>query len=242
MYHNLFYLYAMLTVTEENYLKALFQLTVERTNKKDAGTNELAAHLSIKPATANDMLKKLKEKKMIDYEKYGKSSLTKEGRKKAIEVIRKHRLWETFLFEKLEFSWDEVHEVAEQLEHIRSAKLVDKLDRFLNFPAFDPHGDSIPDKKGEMKLLSKKTLDEEEIGHQCTMIAVKDNTAAFLQYVDRVGLGINKKIKVIDKQTYDDLIEIEVNGERSSVSPKFASNIVIVCEECAQKKVRVKKL
>ncbi|MEP7164167.1 MAG: metal-dependent transcriptional regulator [Ferruginibacter sp.] len=220
----------MLSYTEENYLKGLLQLTQERGNKTDAGTNELAAHLKVKPATANDMLKKLKEKKLIEYEKYGKSSLTKEGRKKAIEVVRKHRLWETFLFEKLAFSWDEVHEVAEQLEHIQSPKLVDKLDEFLNFPAFDPHGDAIPNKKGEMKQLSKRTLDEEEAGQLCTMIGVKDNSAAFLKYVDQVGLGIKKKIKIIAKQPYDELIEIEVEGRRSSVSPKFASNIVIVSE------------
>lgn len=232
----------MLSHTEENYLKGLLQLTHEKGNKKDAGTNELAAHLSVKPATANDMLKKLKEKKLIEYEKYGKSSLTKEGKKKAIEIVRKHRLWETFLFEKLAFTWDEVHEVAEQLEHIKSAKLVDKLDEFLNFPAFDPHGDVIPNKKGEMKQLSKKTLDEEEVGHLCTMIGVKDNSAAFLKYVDKVGLGIKKKIRIISKQPYDELIEIEVDGKRSSVSPKFASNIVIVNEDIAVKNNGTKKL
>ena len=231
----------MLSYTEENYLKALLHLTHEKANKKDAGTNELAAYLKVKPATTNDMLKKLREKKLIEYEKYGKSSLTKEGKRKAIEIVRKHRLWETFLFEKLGFSWDEVHEVAEQLEHIQSAKLVNKLDEFLNFPEFDPHGDVIPNKKGEMKQLSKKTLDEEETGHVCTMVGVKDNSAAFLQYVDKVGLGIKKKIKVVAKQPYDELIEIEVDGNRSSVSPKFASNIVIVCEDCSDKRSGNKK-
>ncbi len=223
----------MLSFTEENYLKGLFQLTLEKGNKLGAGTNELAAQLKVKPATTNDMLKKLKEKKLIEYEKYGKSSLTKEGKKKAIEVIRKHRLWETFLFEKLSFSWHEVHEVAEQLEHIQSGKLIDKLDEFLNFPAFDPHGDVIPDKKGAMILLSKRTLDEEEIGHECTMIGVKDNSAAFLKYVDQVGLGIKKKIKLIAKQPYDEQMEIEVNGLKTIVSKKFASNILIICKTCS---------
>ena len=231
----------MLSYTEENYLKALLQLTHEKAGKKDAGTNELAAHLNVKPATTNDMLKKLKEKKLVEYEKYGKSSLTREGKKKAIGIVRRHRLWETFLFEKLGFTWDEVHEVAEQLEHIQSAKLVDKLDEFLNFPSFDPHGDVIPNKKGEMKQLSKRTLDEEVTGHECIMIGVKDNSAAFLKYVDKVGLGIKRKIKVISKQPYDELIEIEVNGNRSSVSPKFASNIIIVCEDCSGKNRRIKK-
>jgi len=228
----------MLSFTEENYLKALLQLTLETGNKEDLGTNELAAHLKIKPATANDMLKKLKEKKYVHYKKYGKSSLTNEGKKLAVEIVRKHRLWETFLYEKLQFTWDEVHEVAEQLEHIKSPKLIDKLDKFLNYPAYDPHGDVIPTAKGEMKMPVKKTLDEEEIGHSCTMVGVKDNSASFLQYVDKVGLIMNKKIKVLAKQYYDDLIEIEVNGKRSSVSPKFAENIVIVCEDCSKKRMK----
>jgi DtxR family Mn-dependent transcriptional regulator len=218
----------MLSFTEENYLKALLHLTFEKGDKASAGTNEIASHLNIKPATVNDMLKKLKEKQLIDYEKYGKTSLTASGRKLAIEIVRKHRLWETFLYEKLEFTWDEVHEVAEQLEHIQSPKLVNKLDKFLNYPSFDPHGDSIPNSKGEMTALIKKTLNEEEVGNTCTMIAVKDNSAAFLQYADRVGLSINKNIKVLSKQPYDELIEIEVDGKRSSVSPKFAENIVVV--------------
>jgi len=118
-------------------------------DKTEAGTNEIANHLGIKPASANDMLKKLKDKKLIQYERYGKSSLTKEGKKLAIEIVRKHRLWESFLFEKLAFNWDEVHEVAEQLEHIQSKKLIDKLDQFLNYPSTDPHGDPIPNAKGE---------------------------------------------------------------------------------------------
>ena len=231
-----FYFCSMLSFTEENYLKALLHLTLESGDKEEAGTNEIAAHLNIKPATANDMLKKLKEKKLIDYERYGKSSLTASGKKLAIEVVRKHRLWETFLSEKLEFTWDEVHEVAEQLEHIQSAKLIDKLDKFLNYPAFDPHGDLIPNANGEMQVPLKQTLNEEEIGHTCTMVAVKDNSASFLQYADKAGLSINKNIKILSKQPYDQLIEIEVNGKKSSVSPKFAENIVVVCEVCSKKK------
>ncbi len=224
----------MLSQTEENYLKSLLHLTVED-DRKEAGTNELAAYLSVKPASVNDMLKKLKEKELVLYEKYGKITLTAEGRKKAIEVVRKHRLWETFLYEKLSFSWDEVHEVAEQLEHIQSTKLVDKLDEFLNYPLYDPHGDAIPNAKGELPTTWKKTLDEEEIGHNCTMIAVKDNSAPFLQYVNRIGLSINHKIKVIAKHAYDELMDIEVNGKVCSVSPRFAKNIVIICNDCSKK-------
>lgn len=217
----------MLSPTEENYLKTLLHLTFIN-EKVEAGTNEIAAYLGVKPATANDMLKRLKEKKMIHYEKYGKISLTQKGRSLATEVLRKHRLWETFLYEKLEFTWDEVHEVAEQLEHVQSSKLIDKLDRFLNYPQFDPHGDAIPNVKGEMKAPFKKTLAQVETGKVCKMVAVKDNTAPFLQYVVQVGLGINNKIKVLSKQQYDALMEIEVDGKKSHVSQKFAENILVV--------------
>jgi DtxR family Mn-dependent transcriptional regulator len=217
----------MLSYTEENYLKAMLKLTID-SETSEAGTNELAAMLAVKPATVNDMLKKLKEKQLVDYKKYGKITLTGAGKKIAIEIIRKHRLWETFLYKKLEFSWDEVHEVAEQLEHIQSAKLVAKLDKFLDYPEFDPHGDPIPNQQGELKNPFKQTLASIEVGDRCTMVAVKDNSTTFLQYVDKVGLGINLTIKVLSKQVFDDLIEIEVNGIRSTVSQKFAENIYVV--------------
>lgn len=217
----------MLSFTEENYLKALLKLTVEVGNS-EAGTNELASVLLVKPASVTDMLKKLKEKELVEYEKYGKITLTNNGEKIALEIVRKHRLWETFLYEKLEFSWDEVHEVAEQLEHIQSAKLVDRLDKFLKYPEFDPHGDPIPNNKGELKLQLKKTLLEIVVGKSCKMVAVKDNSASFLQYVNKVGLGINNKIKVVNKQEYDSMMEIEVNGQMVSVSAKFAENIFVI--------------
>jgi len=219
----------MLSHTEENYLKNLFNLSE---GEREVGTNELAAYLGVKPASVNDMLKKLKEKKLVDYEKYGKISLTGDGRKRAIEVVRKHRLWETFLYSTFDFTWDEVHEVAEQLEHIQSSKLVDKLDEFLKYPAYDPHGDVIPNAKGELPAVHKKTLLEEEVGHHCVMVAVKDNSAPFLQYVSKVGLGINNKLKVISRQEYDGQMEIEVNKKVVSVSPRFAQNIVVVCDDC----------
>jgi len=218
----------MLSFTEENYLKALLHITLEGDDKTDAGTNELASYLGVKPATATDMLKKLKDKKLIAYEKYGKISLSDTGRDKAIEILRKHRLWETFLYEKLDFSWDEVHEVAEQLEHIQSQKLVDKLDKFLGFPEYDPHGDAIPNAKGELKPSFKKTLSEVDTGSICRMVAVKDNTVAFLKYVSQLDLGINTNIKVLNRQPYDGSMEIVINENKITVSQKFAENILIV--------------
>ena len=216
----------MLSSTEENYLKALLKLTFE-SESNEAGTNELALLLALKPATVNDMLKKLKEKQLVAYEKYGKIALSTEGTKIALEILRKHRLWETFLYAKLRFTWDEVHEVAEQLEHIYSAKLIEKLDDFLGYPEFDPHGEPIPDSKGGIKQNINQSLAEVRAGDICKMVSVKDNSSSFLQYVDKVGLAINSRIRVVSKQEYDALMVIEVNGLTSTISQKFAENIYV---------------
>jgi len=217
----------MLSFTEENYLKALQKISFD-SGLEEVGTNELATALLVAPASVNNMVKKLREKELVDYEKYGKITLTKTGKKKALNIIRKHRLWETFLYEKLEFSWDEVHEVAEQLEHIQSEKLVDKLDKLLDYPEFDPHGDPIPNKKGEVKVQVKRTLSDVAVGSICKMVAVKDDSSSFLQYVVKVGLELNAMIFVISKQEYDDITVIKVNGIESSISQKFAENIFVV--------------
>lgn len=217
----------MLSFTEENYLKALLKLTIE-SSVVEIGTNELAAHLEVKPATVTDMLKKLKEKSLINYQKYGKIALNDNGKKVALEILRKHRLWETFLYEKLDFNWDEVHEIAEQLEHIKSAKLINKLDAFLDFPQFDPHGDPIPTEGGELKVVYKKTLAEVTVGDTCKLAAVKDNSTAFLQYVVKVGLSLSSIIRVVSRQEFDAMMEIEVDKKRYNVSEKFAENIFVV--------------
>ena len=213
--------------TEENYLKCIFKIGSEN-EIQEAGTNALAEYLSVKPASVNEMAKKLKEKKLVDYEKYGKIKLTKSGSEHAIDIIRKHRLWETFLYEKLEFRWDEVHEIAEELEHINSKKLIDRLDRFLNFPEYDPHGDPIPNEKGVLKKQSKKTLSQIEVGETCKMVAVKDNSSSFLQYVLELGLGLNNKIKIVSREEFDHQTTIEINGEVKIVSLKFTENIFVV--------------
>lgn len=217
-----------LTYTEENYLKAIVQLTVLTSIKSEVGTNELATHLSVKPASVNDLLKRLREKELIHYEKYGKISLTDSGRKKGMEVIRKHRLWETFLVEKLNFSWDEVHELAEQLEHIQSSQLVDRLDEFLSYPKFDPHGDPIPNADGEIELQNRITLDELEEGKQGVLVAVKDNSSSFLQYVNKLNLKIGDTILLNSIEGYDNLLHIEIHEQQYTVSQKFAQNLFVV--------------
>ena len=217
----------MLTITEENYLKGLFNLSINNLDEDGVGTNELAVYLEIKPSSVNDMLKKLKSKGYIQYEKYGKVFLAEKGRSLAIHVIRKHRLWETFLHDKLGFSWDEVHEVAEQLEHIHSEKLIEMLDSFLGFPKVDPHGDPIPDKNGVFAFIPKKRLCDVEIGQKCKMISVKDNSTSFLHFVDDLGLGVDKIIEVKSKQEFDSSLEILIDNKLNRVSMKFAQNIFV---------------
>ena len=226
----------MLSFTEENYLKAIVQLTIFEEDSTEVGVNKLASRLSVKPATASDMVRKLKEKSLVNYEKYGKVTLTKTGLKYGMMVIRRHRLWETFLYDHLNFTWDEIHEIAEELEHIHSKKLVNRLDQFLNYPEFDPHGDAIPNKKGEIVIPFRKVLSDVAAGEVCKIIAVKDNSVDFLQYVDKIGLHINDKIKVINKEQFDSLATINFSGKEIVVSPKLTDNIFVVCAKCMKAK------
>ena len=172
----------MATLSEENYLKAIFHLA----NDDDAAvsTNAIARKMETKASSATDMIQKLFEKGLIDYQKYKGVKLTENGRLAAVSVIRKHRLWEVFLVDKLRFSWDEVHEVAEQLEHIKSKKLISELDAFLEFPKEDPHGDPIPDHNGNMPYSKKLLLAKVKRSQRCICIGVKDSTRKFLQYLD----------------------------------------------------------
>lgn len=222
----------MLSYTEENYLKALLKLSFQNEAKPEAGTNEMAAHLGVKPATATDMLKKLKEKELVNYKKYGKILLTDSGKQQAIAILRKHRLWETFLYEKLDFSWDEVHEVAEQLEHIQSNKLVDKLEEFLGFPEFDPHGDPIPKANGDMPKVEKILLSEVKEGGVCWVVAVKDTSTVFLQYLEKLEITIGTPIKVLERIDFDGSMSIQVSEQEArNVSMKFAESLFITLHQ-----------
>ena len=225
----------MLSFTEENYLKALVQLTIFE-SVEEVGVNKLASNLEVKPATVSDMVRKLKEKSFVNYEKYGKISLTEAGRLEGMMVIRRHRLWETFLYSKLDFSWDEVHELAEELEHVHSKKLINRLDEFLDFPAFDPHGDAIPSAEGEIKIPFRKTLAEIDLNHRHKVIAVNDISSEFLQYLDRIGLGIGDELVVSNKEEFDELTTVEVGGKSMVISPKLAENIYVICSKCNKAK------
>ncbi len=226
----------MLSFTEENYLKALVQQTVFIENNREIGVNKLAIELNVKPATVSDMVKKLSAKGYVNFQKYGKISLTDEGVKKGMLVVRRHRLWETFLHDKLDFSWDEVHEIAEELEHVHSKKLINGLDKLLGYPDFDPHGDAIPNEKGEILIPFRKTLNEVEVGDTCKVVAVKDDASSFLKYVNRIGLKIEDVIEVIGREEFDASLTIRFSSKEIVVSREFSENIFVVCSICLQAK------
>ncbi len=215
-----------ITSNIEDYLKAIFHLIFEGEIKK-AGTNQVADYLELSPASVSVMLKKLKEKGLIDYEKYGKISLTETGYSIALRLIRKHRLWETFLHRHMNFSWDEVHEVAHQLEHIHSEKLISELDNFLGNPKKDPHGDVIPDEDGNFEPTVKRSLSELKEGDLCRLISVKDSSAAFLKYVTQLGLALSSEIKVIEIREFDGSMLISYDRKQENISNKFSESIYV---------------
>lgn len=215
-----------LTKSEEDYLKALFQLLIEDDIEK-VGNNLLAEYLKVSPASTNNMIKKLKSKNYVVSEKYGKLDLTNEGKSIAVRLIRKHRLWETFLYNYLNFSWDEVHDVAEQLEHIKSQKLIDQLDRFMDFPEKDPHGELIPNKKGEYSVVPKVTLSSLFEGDLCQLVAVNDGSVNFLRYVSKIGLALSSEIKIVEIREFDKSIRIQFNDTEETVTKKFADNVFV---------------
>ena len=221
-------IFKVLTTTqqEENYLKAIYHITRKR--KTGASTNAVADALQTKASSVTDMIKKLADKGWVNYVKYQGVSLTQDGTKIALTILRKHRLWEVFLVDKLNFGWDEVHEVAEQLEHIKSKKLIDQLDEFLDFPKHDPHGDPIPDSKGNIEHLNDTMLIDLKAHDSCLILGVKDSSTAFLQYLDQVGLNLGKVILVHSVEPYDHSMVISMNQQTPfTVSAQVAKNLYI---------------
>jgi DtxR family Mn-dependent transcriptional regulator len=215
----------MYSLAEENFLKAILHL-VE--NQKTATTNALAKRLSMKPASVSDMLKRLAEKKLVKYEPYKGATLTHSGKHVAISTIRKHRLWEVFLVEKLSFGWEEVHEIAEQLEHIKSKELTERLDAFLGFPKYDPHGDPIPDSSGAFPKASELTLSEAIVGQKLQVCGVKDTSTDFLKYVERNKLGLGARLEVIGMESFDKSVQIQIkDNQQLTLSAKVAQNIYV---------------
>jgi len=215
----------MFSLSEENYLKAIFHL--ERAYPTGVSTNALADEMSTKASSVTDMIKRLSEKKLVAYKKYQGVKLSSSGRETAVEVIRKHRLWEVFLVNKLGFAWDEVHDVAEQLEHIKSDKLIDELDKFLDFPKRDPHGDPIPDSKGNFAISNKVLLSELNIGQSGICVGVKDSSPEFLQYLDKNNIALGKEISILEKESFDQSMLINLNGKELKISNVISSNLYI---------------
>ncbi|WP_435353019.1 metal-dependent transcriptional regulator [Emticicia sp. SJ17W-69] len=217
----------MISFTEENYLKIIYLLT-ERNGGNEVSTNELAEHTQTKAASVSDMLRKLAEKSYINYRKYQGVTLTVEGQQIALAVIRKHRLWEVFLVEKLGFGWDEIHDIAEQLEHIDSKELTESLDKFLGSPKFDPHGDPIPDAKGKMPSVSYQKLSEVPLNQSVVMMGVSVHSPAFLQHLDKHQITLGCSLKVLEISEFDKSFGILLNENTSLfVSNEVARNLLV---------------
>lgn len=215
----------MLSLTEENYLKAIYHLSQD--GAKAVLTNEIAEVMSTKAASVTDMIKRLSGKGLISYEKYYGVEISKNGKSEALAVIRKHRLWETFLVEKLGFNWDEVHEVAEQLEHIQSAVLIEKLDAFLGNPSVDPHGHPIPDKHGKVKEVRQMPLTEIAVGKSGQVCSVKNSSSSFLQYLNKIGIQIGANVIIVHKEEFDGSMEATIGGKKTFISKEVAENILV---------------
>ncbi len=211
--------------SKENYIKAVFHLQQEQ---ESVTTNALADALQTKPASVTDMLKKLKAQKVLQYEKYRGVKLTPEGKKIAVQIVRKHRLWEFFLVEKLQFGWEEVHEIAEELEHISSKKLIDRLDAFLDFPQHDPHGDPIPDINGKMPLLQQSAVSEMPTGSSGTVNGISDQSAEMLDLLKHKNIQLGTRLEIKKKFEVDGSMEIKIRQQPPvNISQHVAQNLLV---------------
>lgn len=216
----------MLSHAEENYIKTIYHLS--ESGRKAVSTNAISEMQKTKPASVSDMIKKLGEKDMVSYQKYKGVHLSPTGKKAALQIIRKHRLWEVFLVDKLHFSWDQVHEIAEQLEHIKSPLLVKKLDEFLGFPKIDPHGDPIPDENGEIVLKVKVPLTEIEKGKETILTGVDNSESSFLAHLDKLGISLGTKITITEVNEFDGSMQIQlIDQSPLFISQQVAQNLLV---------------
>lgn len=214
-----------MTFSEENYLKTIYHLTT--ISESEVSTNAISEMMETKASSVTDMLRKLSEKSLVNYKKYQGVSLTEKGKLTAKMIVRKHRLWEVFLVDKLDFSWDEVHDIAEQLEHIKSEQLINKLDDFLGNPTEDPHGDPIPDANGQIINTEKHLLSELFENQSGICVGVKDTSSEFLKYLDKQEISLGSKIEILGKESFDLSLIIKLNGTELTISNKIASNIFV---------------
>lgn len=211
--------------TEENYLKHIYKLS--KRSEKGVSTNALAERLETKASSVTDMIKKLAAKKLVDYKKYQGVTLTKKGQKIAVDIIRKHRLWEVFLLEHLGFGGEEVHDVAEELEHINSETLIDRLDKFLGYPKYDPHGGPIPNSEGVFPEPKRVKLDELEVGRKTKVMGITEHSDAFITHLKKLGLELGTEFDLKERFDFDRSIEIELNNKTIQLSHDVAKNIFV---------------
>jgi DtxR family Mn-dependent transcriptional regulator len=217
----------MNTFSEENYLKSIFRLS-QMTDVKKISTSGIAESLGNNPASVVDMIRKLSDKQLIEYDKKKGVKLTPQGQKDAIQIVRRHRLWEVFLLEKLGYRWDEIHDIAEELEHIKHHDLADRLESFLKYPEYDPHGDPIPKANGKMAKSYSASLADGKVGNTYRVAAVRDTSSSFLQYLHKLEISIGTQIRLIEQITFDQSLIISINNaEPTTVSSKFGENILI---------------
>jgi DtxR family Mn-dependent transcriptional regulator len=214
--------------SEENYLKAIYHLQV---GTAAVSTNEVAERLRTKPASVTDMMKKLNNKKLLHYKPYYGFYLSSEGKKVALSIIRRHRLWEYFLAEKLQFTWDEVHEIAEELEHVANRKLIDKLDAYLGFPQFDPHGDPIPDSKGKIATYKEIALTQLPIRQVAEVKRVSNQSPEMLDLLHHKNIRIGTKLEIRKHFEFDQSVELKVKNTIQTISEQLAKNIFVSYEE-----------
>jgi len=214
-----------MTFSEENYLKAIYHLTAS--SNSGVSTNAIAEIMETKASSVTDMLKKLSEKDLVNYKRYQGVTLTDKGKLEAKMIVRKHRLWEVFLVEKLDFSWDEVHDIAEQLEHIKSEKLINRLDDFLGNPTEDPHGDPIPNAEGQLPKIEKQLLSDLTEGQKGIVVGVKDTSSEFLKYLDKQGIALGSTIEIKVKESFDQSLRIKVDLALLNISNKIATNLFV---------------
>jgi DtxR family Mn-dependent transcriptional regulator len=216
----------MHSLSEENYLKTIYHLS-QRGDDKITPTS-IAEALKNNPASVIDMLKKLSGKKLLTYDKVKGANLTEKGVKTAIEVVRKHRLWEVFLLEKLGYTWDEVHDIAEQLEHVQYADLADRLDKFLDYPDYDPHGGPIPDRNGKLPDKHAKPLTEMEEGKKVKVAFVAESSPGLLKYLDKHSIGLKTVLTIKEIQEFDKSLIVQVKGGKEVfMSPEAARQIFV---------------
>lgn len=214
------------SLAEENYLKIIYRLC--EGTKEGISTNSIAELINNKAASVTDMLQKMAEKGWVTYQKYQGVRLTKIGQNIALSIIRKHRLWEVFLVEKLGYNWDEVHEIAEQLEHIESETLINKLDSFLDFPKIDPHGDPIPSQEGEIPELGYLHLSEVKLNETCTLMGVVKDSAVFLQLLTKLNLSLGARLEVLEVNKFDRSVSLKIAEEKPIfISHEVAKNILV---------------